>query len=70
MIALIFVRILAELLCMVALFAGGLILAGMGRKDDAITWCVCLAIVAWFVRPNNEDRALFEEYQKQHAPPR
>lgn len=65
--ALIFVRILAELVAGVVAFAGGLILAGIGRGQDAVSLVIVCGIVAWAIRPNAEQREQFRQFQESRA---
>lgn len=65
MIAVTFLRIVAEL---VAAFVAGcvaLVQCGIGDGHGAVTTCIIGGIVAWFVRPNAEDRAEFVQFQEQ-----
>lgn len=70
MIAVIFVRMMVELLCMVVLVVAGLIYVGIGDNRKAIKIAAICGGIAWIVRPNRDDRALFAQYQAQYEPPR
>lgn len=69
MIFVIFVRICIELLAGIIGLGGGMILAGIGQQDKALTLAIVCGIVVFIARPNAEDRELFKRYQDQHAPP-
>ena len=70
MIAVIFVRRMVELLCMIVLVCGVLVMVGIGDNRAAIKVAAIAGAIAWAVRPNAEDRALFAQYAAQHTPPR
>jgi O-antigen ligase len=66
--AVIFVRILAACLAAVVLVAGGLILIGIGDTRGAVKLVIVSGLVFLFVRPNSEQRAQFDQFQKQREP--
>jgi len=61
----VFVRVLAFLLASLVAFAGGLILVGIDKGDKAAALFIVCALVAWIVRPDPEQMAAFDEFQKQ-----
>jgi hypothetical protein len=66
--AIIFVRILASCLAAVVLVAGGLILVGIGDTRGALKLVIVSGLLFLFVRPNPEQRAQFDQFQKQREP--
>lgn len=63
--AIIFCRMLVCLVCGLAAIAGGLILVGIGDTKRATSLLMGCAVIAWMAYPNVEDRAAFDEFQKQ-----
>lgn len=64
MMAVIFARMIAELLAGLVAFAGGLILAGIGQGKEAVSLIVVCGIVAWFIGPDSEQREQFRKFQE------
>ena len=64
MMAWILLRMVCELLAGLVAFTGGLILVGIGQKENAFTLIFCCGVVAWIVRPNADDRAAFARFQE------
>lgn len=62
--ALILVRMIAELLAGLVAFVGGLILCGIGQGKEAVSLVAVCAVVAWFVRPDAEQREQFRKFQE------
>lgn len=62
--AFILVRLVCEALAVLVAFVGGLILAGIGRGQDALSLVIVCGIVAWFVRPDDEQREQFRKFQE------
>lgn len=67
MMAVIFLRMIAELLAGLVAFAGGLILVGIGQTKEAVSLLVVCGIVAWFIRPDAEQREEFRKFQESRA---
>jgi hypothetical protein len=63
--AIIFARMLVCLLCGLVAFAGGLVLVGIGDTKRAMSLLLGCAVIAWMAYPNVEERAAFDEFQKQ-----
>lgn len=68
MMAVIFARMLATLLCGVVGGAACLILLGIGQKGDAMQCAIITAIIVWLIQPCEEDRAAFAAFQKSRDP--
>lgn len=58
-------RMLADMLLLLCALIGGGVLFFMGDTVRGLTLAICCGIVAALVRPNNEERAVFHEFQKQ-----
>lgn len=67
MMAVILLRMVAELLAGLVAFAGGLILAGIGQGKEAVSLVAVCGIVAWCIGPNNEQREQFRKFQESRA---
>lgn len=65
--AIILLRMVCELLAGLVAFAGGLILVGIGQKQEALSLLVVCAIVAWAVRPDADQREEFRRFQESRA---
>lgn len=65
--AIIFLRMVCELLAGLVAFAGGLILVGIGQKQEALSLLVICGIVAWFIRPDAQQREEFRRFQESRA---
>jgi hypothetical protein len=64
--ALVFFRMMVCLLCGLSALAGGLILLAIdGDAHRACGLVVTCALVAWMAAPDPEERAAFDEFQKQ-----
>lgn len=64
MMALIFARMVCELLAGLVAFVGGLILAGIGQGKEAVSLVAVCAIVAWFIGPDAQQREEFRKFQE------
>ena len=63
--ALVLLRIVVQLLAGLVAFAGGLILCGLGRGQDALGLVMTCGLVAWMAAPDAEERAAFDEFQRE-----
>lgn len=68
MMALVFLRIVVELLAGVIGVAGALILCGIGRGAEAVTHLAICGAVAWAACPNAEQHKEFAHFQKMRTP--
>lgn len=65
--AMVLFRMVCELLAGLVAFAGGLILVGIGQKQEALSLLVVCAIVAWCIGPDAQQREDFRRFQESRA---
>jgi hypothetical protein len=63
--ALILLRILVQFVAVLVALVGGLILCGTGLGSQAVGLLMTCGLIAWMARPDPEERAAFDDFQKQ-----
>lgn len=64
MMALIFLRMVVQAVACLVLLVGGLIMVGIGNKSGALNLAVVCGVIIVGVRPDPDDVAAFERFQK------
>lgn len=62
--AIVLVRILVQFVATLAALVVGLVLCGIGHGEQAAGVVMTCAVIAWMARPDPEERAAFDAFQR------